>query len=203
MNTEPESAERGDTERAEAKSRLRTELRRRLEALPPEEARAASEEIAERALALPEIAGAGGVLTCLSFGTEVDTWGLVGRLLEAGKRVYAPRSHREGLRLSVHRYPCPLRTLSFGLKEPARGVPEVPADHLAEEIDAALILGLGFDRRGYRLGYGAGYFDRFLAGKTFPAVGLAFDLQVVDRLPTEPHDVPMRVVLTESGEYRA
>ena len=185
------------------KDRLRAELRRRLEALPAAEARSASERIAERVLRLPEIAAAEGVLTCLSFGTEVDTWGLADRLLEAGKTVYVPRSHAEGRRLSVHRYPCPLRTLSFGLREPARGVPEVPEGRLGETVGAALILGLGFDRRGYRLGYGAGYFDRFLAGKPFPAIGLAFDLQVVDRLPAEPHDIPMQVVLTELAEYRA
>jgi 5-formyltetrahydrofolate cyclo-ligase len=68
---------------------------------------------------------------------------------------------------------------------------------IPDTIDAAIVLGLGFDRRGYRLGYGSGYFDRFLAAYPLTAIGLAYGFQMIDRLPTEPHDVPMTVVVTE------
>lgn len=60
------------------------------------------------------------------------------------------------------------------------------------------MLGLGFDRRGFRLGYGSGYFDRFLAGRPFPAIALAFAVQLEDELPAEPHDIPMTVIVTEN-----
>ncbi len=65
-----------------------------------------------------------------------------------------------------------------------------------------LVLGLAFDRRGYRLGHGRGYFDRFLAGLAVPSIGLAHPFQLVDRLPAEPHDVPMTVVVTAEETLR-
>ena len=71
-----------------------------------------------------------------------------------------------------------------------------------EAVEAALVLGLGFDRRGYRLGHGSGYFDRFLAGRSFPAVGLAFEMQIVDEIPNECHDIPMSAVVTDCGIRR-
>ena len=102
----------------------------------------------------------------------------------------------------MHPYPCPLRTVSFGLQQPPRGTPEVAAEAIDETLDAVLVLGLGFDRRGYRLGYGSGYFDRFLAGRPFPAIGLAFAEQLVDELPVEPHDIAMAVVVTDTEVCR-
>ena len=69
-------------------------------------------------------------------------------------------------------------------------------------LDAVLVLGLGFDRRGYRLGYGSGYFDRFLAGRPFPAIGLAFAAQLEDELPAEAHDIAMTAIVTEAEIVR-
>ena len=108
-----------------------------------------------------------------------------------------PRAERSPTRLAVCRFPCALVTLAFGLRQPPASEPELPEREIDATIDLALVAGLGFDRRGYRLGYGSGYFDRFLAGRPFPALGLAFDTQIVDRLPVEPHDVPMRALITE------
>jgi 5-formyltetrahydrofolate cyclo-ligase len=189
-----------------AKVALRRELRVRLAGLAPDAARRAAEEIARRALALPEVAEAGSVLVCLSFGSELDTWGLVERLLASGKRVYVPRADPRDRRLHLHRYPCGLETLSFGLRQPPRPAPgtepDLPDEGIDMEIGAVFVLGLGFDRRGIRLGYGGGYFDRFFGEHRVPAIGLAYGVQIVDRLPTEPHDVPMTVVVTEDEVIR-
>ena len=91
----------------------------------------------------------------------------------------------------------PLVELSFGLRQPPRGAPEVAAEAIPATLDAAIVLGLGFDRRGFLLGYGSGYFDRFLASHPVTAVGLAYGFQLLDRLPAEAHDVPMSVVVTD------
>jgi len=188
------------------KESLRRKLRKRVAALDRETARQAALRIAERTLTLPEVAGAESVLTCLSFGTELDTWGLVERLLASGKRVYVPRAEPRDRRLHLHRYPCELETLSFGLRQPPRPPPgtepDLPESRIDAEIGAVFVLGLGFDRRGIRLGYGGGYFDRFFGEHRVPAIGLAYRVQLVDQLPTEAHDVPMTVVVTEDEVIR-
>lgn len=184
------------------KQELREDLRRRLAGVAAQDARALAARIADRALEIPEVAHAHGVLACLSFGEEVDTWDLVDRLRSLGHAIYVPRADPKDGQLHVHPYPCELRTLSFGLQQPPRGTPEVDEEDIPEVVDVALVLGLGFDRRGYRLGHGSGYFDRFLARRPLPAVGLAFDFQLLDQLPTAPHDLPMSAIVTESTTLR-
>ena len=190
------------------KEALRQSLREKLAAQPTTDAREAAEAIHRQVLALPEVREASGLLVCLSFGHEVDTWALVDQLLSnatqriGGQQIYVPRAERRGHRLAVHPYPCPLETLSFGLQQPPRNTPALPSDAIDQHIDVALILGLGFDHRGIRLGYGAGFFDRFLAGRPFPAIGLAYALQVVETLPADAHDIPMSVVVTEEEVIR-
>ncbi|MEO7795598.1 MAG: 5-formyltetrahydrofolate cyclo-ligase [Thermoanaerobaculia bacterium] len=184
------------------KGDLRQRLQARLAGIDLATATSAAERVADRLLALPEIAGASRILTCLSFGQELDTWRLVDRLLDMGKALFVPRADPRDGRLHVHPYPCALRTLAFGLRQPPRGTPEVALAAIDDTLDAALVLGLGFDRRGFRLGYGSGYFDRFLLDRPFPAIGLAYDLQLEAELPAESHDIPLAVVVTESGIWR-
>ncbi len=184
-----------------AKAALRERLRARLGAIDPETAAVAADRVAERVLALPEIARAGRILTCLSFGIEIDTWRLVERLLGTGREIFVPRAARDG-RLHLHPYPCALSTLAFGLRQPPAGAPELAEGSVDGAIDAVLVLGLGFDRRGYRLGYGSGYFDRFLARRAFPALGLAFAAQLLNEIPAEAHDIPMAAIVTEAEVCR-
>jgi len=180
-----------------AKQALRTEFAVSLASLQEDGARRASEQLATTVLALPEIENARSVMICLSFGGEVDTWRLAAMLLGAGKEVWVPRVDRERDGLVLHRYPCELEELSTGLRQPLASSSALAEAEVGDRIDVALVLGLAFDRRGYRLGRGKGYFDRFLVGRRFPAVGLAFDFQVVDRLPRSRRDVPMQAIVTE------
>lgn len=191
-----ESAERGE------KTALRRECEARLASLDREVAGAAAQRVAERVLALPELARARRLLACLSFGSELDTEALIARLLAGGWEVYLPRVNRGDGRLHAHRYPCALETLSFGLRQPVESAPELAEETLGATLDLALVLGVAFDRRGYRLGHGRGHFDRFFARHRVPGVGLAFDFQLRDRLPAEAHDVPMLAVVTETAVVR-
>ena len=68
-----------------------------------------------------------------------------------------------------------------------------------ESFDLVIIPGVAFDRQGGRLGYGKGYYDRFLEQTTAFRLALAFNFQVLEKVPTEKHDVPMNGILTESG----
>lgn len=142
------------------------------------------------------------MLACLSFGAEIDTWRLVERLGAQGRELFVPRADPRDGHLHVHPWPCPLETLRFGLRQPPRGAPELAADAIDATVEAVLVLGVGFDRRGFRLGHGRGYFDRFFARHPLPGIGLAFEAQLVERLPVEPHDLPMRVVVSERSLVR-
>ena len=119
----------------------------------------------------------------LSFGSEVQTDGIIRWGRENGKRIVVPRCCPEGRRLT----PClieefaELETGSYGIREPkaelARPVP-------AGEIDAVLIPAVAFDRRGYRIGYGGGYYDRFLPKVPRSLrIGVAFSRQIVAEIP--------------------
>ena len=187
---------------AAAKAKWRAVIRGRLSTLDPETARDAAERLANRVMELPEIEGSRGVLVCLSFGAEIDTWGLVERLLQSGRQVFVPRAVSRTRRLHLHPYPCDLKELSFGLRQPVADAAELPSDEINSRVDAALVSALAFDRRGCRLGYGGGFFDRFLDQRPFPAIGIAYDVQIVDRLPMEPHDIPMDRVITEASLWR-
>lgn len=186
----------------ERKEALRRQMRARLATIAPAPAHAAAGEATERVLAVPEVAAGRRLLVCLSFGAELDTWGLVERLLAAGRELWVPRTAAGDPRLHLHRYPCELETLSFGLRQPRPEVPELAPEQVDGTLDVALVAGLAFDHDGFRLGYGAGYFDRFLAGRPFPKVGLAYERQIVETLPVEAHDVPMDVVVTEATTRR-
>ncbi len=153
--------------------------------------------LAQHVMDLPEMMHARSILVCLSFGSEIDTAPLVELMLGRGLEVFVPRAWPDR-RLTVHAYPCALETRRFGLRQPKPEVTEITGER-TRALDAALVLGLAFDRRGNRLGYGAGYFDRFLARQRFPTIGLAFENQIVEQVPTEPHDIAMTCVVTERG----
>ena len=84
----------------------------------------------------------------------------------------------------------------MGIPEPPETLPEVPP----EEIGAALVPAVAFDRAGYRLGRGGGYYDRFLPRLSCPRIGLCYRAFVLSALPAEDWDVPVDRIITEEGE---
>lgn len=135
-----------------------------------------------------------------SFRQEVDTFPLLAEALAEGKDLVLPRVDRRARRLDLLR----VRDLGADLEPGYQGIPEprpgrCPPAHPGA-IDLVLVPGVVFDRRGFRLGYGAGYYDRLLPSLAGAVrVGLAFSLQVVDELPVLAHDLPVDVLVTEEG----
>jgi len=125
---------------------------------------------------------------------EVDTGRVFAWSKELGKKVFYPRV--EGLDLGFYEVPRrqDLVLGAFGVLEPA------PAEGPARSgFDLVVVPGVAFDLRGHRLGYGKGYYDRWLSGKRGGIlVGLAFDLQIVDELPAEKHDQQLDYIVTET-----
>ena len=182
-----------------AKRALRREVLARRRALTPHERATRSVAIADRLLALPELRRAGTVMAFWSFGSEVDTAPILERLESDGVRIALPRlEHGEIVAVAFRRGDPTIET-SFGAQEPAEGVTLA-----AEEIDVVVAPGVAFDRGGFRVGYGGGFYDRFfrLVRRDAFRVGIGFALQVVDDMPHGRVDVPVDAVVTEGETIR-
>ena len=131
---------------------------------------------------------------------EPDAALLLENALQTGKTLLLPRCdpHRAGvMRAVVCRDLSALTPGRFGIPEPPAANSETPP-----EPDLVIVPGCAFDRQGGRLGYGKGYYDRFLAArKAIPLVGFAFAFQVVDSLPLDPWDRRMDALCLETGVF--
>jgi len=131
---------------------------------------------------------------------EVDVSGVVDAALEAGKRVALPRIENEQLTLREIDGSTELEEGAFGVSEPPQSCALV-ADR---DVQFILTPGLAFDPRGYRLGYGGGYYDLLLPRlSTAIACAVGFDFQLVSELPNMDHDVPVGIVVTDARIVRA
>jgi 5-formyltetrahydrofolate cyclo-ligase len=132
-------------------------------------------------------------------GTEVDTTAIADEAIHRGITVVYPRVIGGERTLVFHAVAAAdLAPGQFGLKEPREDAPVVPLDRIA----AFVIPGLAFDREGGRTGWGMGHYDATLAQA--PAalrIGLAFECQIIDRVPRDAHDVAMHHVITEVATY--
>lgn len=165
----------------------------------PSAARVAQESaLIQRFPALPGYRAAGTVLLyATAFPEELVTDPLLEHALSAGKRLVLPRVERVRGELTLHGIEDPRADLVPG----TRGIPEPRASApLVEpaEVDWVLVPGLVFDTRCYRLGRGAGHYDRLLPTlrPEVPCWALAYDCQWTDVLPVEPHDVPLDGVVS-------
>lgn len=124
---------------------------------------------------------------------ELDPAPLLAALAAAGFRLALPRMTASGLAFRAHELGNTLENGAFGVAEPPPGAPLVVPDVILAPLVA-------FDRRGNRLGYGKGYYDRaFAAHPEAIRIGLAFAVQEVPIVPAEAHDLPLAAILTEAG----
>ncbi len=172
-------------------------------ALPLEARAAATRAIVARLLADPQFGSARTVLAYASFGSEIDTRALLQAAIARGKRLLLPRVNRATGALDVHI----VKDLAADLREGGWGIPEPHPETCpgcaAEEADWILVPGAAFDRRGGRIGYGRGYYDKLLAaaraaGSRAPLIAAAFETQLIDEVPMEAHDVRVDVIITEN-----
>lgn len=196
----------GDAERAErelrrrAKLAVRSQMRAVRAALPPSARDARSQEIAKRVLALPELAGAKTVLAFASIRNEVHTGPIIRALRSAGKRIALPRVIEDGLGLHLIEPDTVLVDGAFSVPEPPKGAPRIePFD-----VDFALVPALAVDARGYRIGYGGGYYDKLLpALPSACACAVVYDFQLIAEVPEEPFDAAVDLIVTDARVIRA
>ena len=138
----------------------------------------------------------------VSFGSEIDTLPMIRRALAEGKRVAAPRADPEKRALTACEIRDPEKDLApgaHGIREPKAHRPPVDP----EDIDVVIVPAAVWGEDGYRLGYGGGYYDRFLGRLTGARrVGLGLETQVVPRVPHGPYDLPVEMLVTEAGVRR-
>ena len=188
------------TELKKAKRRVRTDIRELRDAIPEDERIRSGEEIVERFLALPELRGARTVMAFWSFGSEVPTAGLIERLRGEGFRTALPRIVAGELEPRTFVPGDRVTMASFGAGEPSGG--QVLGD---SEVDVVVTPGVAFDRRGKRIGYGGGFYDRFFVRARPDALrtGICFGVQLVDRpLPAGNFDLSLDLIVTESETLR-
>ncbi len=139
------------------------------------------------------------IMTYVSMRSEVDTTYLIEKTLEEGKRVVVPYvdTTKQVIVASELISINDLVKGPFGIRQPKDG----PARKVnLKEIDLIMVPGIAFDKKNMRLGRGKGYYDRFLAEEDLSSakrIGLAFSFQIVDSLPSDPHDMPVSQVITD------
>ena len=173
---------------------IRKSVLKKMKGLEPEIKRVADQSLIQRLRSLPAYQEAGVIATYLSFPHEVDTSFLIDAAQADGKQIVIPKTYPKGRMEFVVYDPQKLKQTSFGLLEPDDGSQAVDQS----EIDLIHVPGVAFQKDGYRLGYGGGYYDRYLADFDGATVSTIYACQEVDFAPA-PHDIPVQEVLVDES----
>ena len=176
------------------KAELRKKILQEMKALSQEQKQAMDRVLTERFLKHPFYQEAKTIATYLSFPHEFQTQELIKRMLKDGKKVLIPKTYPKGRMEFVVYDPKQLAKTSFGLLEPQGDLEVVEPS----QIDLIHVPGLAFTTEGYRIGYGGGYYDRYLehfAGHTMSTI---YPCQVQE-FNSENHDIPVQEVLIYEG----
>ena len=173
------------------KKELRTQIRAKKRAMTPAQVEACSEKLAELFRAHPLYKAAKSIYGYMPYNQEVRTVPMLEQALRDGKKVAVPKCCGDEMKFI---YLDDLTKISKGYA----GIPEPIADEPVAHDETALVLmpGLVFDKAGHRIGYGGGFYDRFLSREPdHPTVALCYDFQVMEKIETESFDIPVDVVL--------
>ncbi len=159
-----------------------------------------SRKIIDRFLSLEEWKKARSIMTYVSIDSEVSTLKIISEAITSNKILILPKVNGEEIDPILVRTPFTLKSQFKGILEPTS------SEKFENEIDLVVIPGVLFDKRGYRIGYGGGFYDRFLhkyGEKISTKVALAYEIQVVELIDyVEIHDMKIDIILTESNIYR-
>ncbi len=183
----------------EVKQALRGKMLARRNSISQATIEQLSEKISQRLFELQEFQNATTISTYLNTRSEVSTDPIVSWCISHGKRVIIPVTNRPSRRLIFSEVRDPGRELelgTFGIREPK---PESLRPVPLEEAEVALVPGVAWDHRGYRIGYGGGYYDRTINSlrSHLLSIGLAYEFQIVNRVPTNRYDQPVDKLVTE------
>lgn len=158
-----------------------------------------SRKIVNTLTKVPIFKQSNNIMLYLSFNNEVDSYELIEYCLGNKKCVIVPYCNKEGKQIT----PVKIENIEKQLVKNDYGFLEPKLEYIKPEpidsIDLIIIPGLAFDKRCYRIGYGAGYYDRFLdkVNSKIPTIGLVFDYQIIDSAEVDEFDIPLDYVITE------
>lgn len=176
------------------KASIRSLALKKRQEIPPHIRGQKSLRIKENLFGLREFNDAKVVLFFASFRDEVETLEMIKEALDMGKRAYLPKVEGDSLGIYEIEGLSDLRVGYMGIPEPEA---DMNKKRDIDQADLIIVPGAAFDINGNRLGYGKGYYDRLLSRHGAHLIALAFEEQVFERLPREPHDVRMDIVVTE------
>lgn len=173
------------------KKELRRQIREQKRAMTPEEIESASQKLKEFFLETEQYRVAKTVYGYLPYNQEVRTVPILEQALADGKRVAVPKVYGDEMRFIYLNDLTRVAVSDFGIPEPVEDGP------VADDPTALVLMpGLAFDKEGHRIGYGGGFYDKFLAEEPeHPTIALCYTFQVVNELPTEEFDIPVDQVL--------
>ena len=176
------------------KKEFRNILRKRISSMDENFLEISNLLIAKSVLSLPEIKACERVLIYCSMGREVDTRRLIDTLMKQGKAIALPVCEGEGImHFSLLSPEGPKIEGMYGILEPAKDAPVI----VPKDGDVIVVPAMTFDRAGYRLGKGSGYYDRFLKKHNFFSIGLARDRLLFYCVPREAHDMKVDCMVTD------
>ena len=176
------------------KAELRKQVLQEMKAISQEQKQAMDQALTDQFLKHPFYQEAKVIATYLSFPHEFQTQGLIDQALRDGKQVLIPKTYPQGRMEFVVYDPQQLVKTSFGLLEPQGDLEVVDRS----QIDLIHVPGLAFTTEGYRIGYGGGYYDRYLENFAGHSLSTIYPCQVQE-FNSEDHDVPVQEVLIDEG----
>jgi len=179
------------------KSTQRKEMLHTLNHLSPQIHEFKSNQI-KRKLLIEEIVKQAEIIgITLSSFPEVETWGIIKDLWDQGKGVVVPKCNPSTREMTFYEITSfdQLEVVYMKLKEP---IPAVTRKINPSVIDLLIVPGVVFDKSGYRIGFGGGYYDRYLSHYRGITISLAFDCQVIESVPVQQFDLPVKYIVTES-----
>ena len=182
------------------KKTLRRQMIDTLKQMSAEDYEARSRKILDRLINSKVLQGAQTIACTMSNFPEVETRDLIRYLWKNQKTVVVPKCDVKSKKMRFYTINSfeQLEIVYAGIEEPIPALTQL-VDEM--EIDAVIVPGVLFNRAGYRVGFGGGYYDRFLANYRGITVSLAFDEQVVAEIPLEAHDLPVQTLVTDVQIY--
>ncbi|CAM3936473.1 MULTISPECIES: 5-formyltetrahydrofolate cyclo-ligase [Bacillus] len=182
----------------EEKLRLRKQIIEHMNSLSEERYTTLSEQIAFSLYAQKEWVEAKTIGITLSMENEVNTYPIIEKAWEEGKNVVVPKCNKGTRTMSFRQISNfdQLETVYMNLREP---IPALTEEVGADDIDLQIVPGVAYTGRGERIGYGGGYYDRYLVHYKGKTLSLAYSFQMVEHIPVEPFDKNVEKIITEKG----